>query len=57
MAERLARQMGMAGMGRVERAAEQADPAAPAPGQAGRQVEAGRIAQGRIWPLPRTRYL
>gem|GEM_PF-3745674 len=48
--------MAVAAMGRVERAAEQADPA-PAPvAQRRRQIEQGG-AQGRTCPVPRTRYL
>ena len=41
-------QMQMAGVSRVERAAEQPDAAVPALPAA---------VQGRTWPLPRTRYL
>ena len=57
--------MQMAGMGRVERAAEEADAAMPMPPSA-RGAEMlpaalcaaiGGADQGRTWPLPRTRYL
>jgi hypothetical protein len=49
-------------MSRVERAAEEADPAWAAAREAGRQRQETRYArrsvvQGRTWPVPRTRYL
>jgi hypothetical protein len=51
-------------MRRVERAAEQADPALAPVGEKARKGEEGvpraassGIAQGRTWPPPRTMYL
>ena len=52
--ERQQADMQMPAMGRVERAAEQADAAMPAGDSAGARRDA---AQGRTCPLPRTRYL
>ena len=46
-------EMQMAAMGRVERAAQQPDAAMPPAEPAGLAM----AAQGRTWPLPRTRYL
>jgi hypothetical protein len=53
MPERGQAQMQMAAMRRVERAAEEPDPAMPA----GRALPGVRRGQGRTCPLPRTRYL
>jgi hypothetical protein len=55
-AQRLAADMEMALMGRIERAAEQPD-APPAPiAERARQIEDGSV-QERTWPSPRTTYL
>lgn len=68
--QRFAAEMEVAAMSRVEGAAEEPDPPPVAAGEARRQAEKGRaggvlgrrfscgpVAQGRTWPLPRTRYL
>jgi hypothetical protein len=64
--------MHVAAMGRIERSAEQPDAQMPPRGKDRREVQAGAVVagatgsgrdvgretrQGRIWPLPRTRYL
>src|SRR5260221_13277835 len=59
--QRLAADMEMAAMGRIERAAEEPD-AAPAPiAERARERQDGGarrgFAQGRTWPSPRTTYL
>ncbi len=58
--------MQMAAMGRIERAAQEPDAAMPAALRAALgakrlpaalRAALGKGAQGRTWPLPRTRYL
>jgi hypothetical protein len=64
LAQRELADVEVAAMRRVERPAEQADPARAASGkEAGQGEEGGAqappvgLAQGRTWPLPRTTYL